>query len=83
VFNDDIRQLCDRILHPEREPAPSTEKAVIEKTASSPDDLSRLVEAIDESLEAAEAAPVCEGRRGKIAIAKLLAVGDVLANRDR
>lgn len=75
--SDDIRRLCDEALG-ETPPAdvPAVETA---KTAASVDDLLSRVDAVlgDEPTDPPEAC-----RDGKVAVAMLLAAGDVLAQSD-
>jgi hypothetical protein len=77
MFNDDIKKLCDEIAG--RTPAKSTAPDVVEKVAEAPLSArsSNLVGEIDQILRDEEISS--SARDGKIAIAKLLAAGDILA----
>lgn len=77
MFNDDIKKLCDEIAG--RTSAKSPASDVVEKVAEVPLSArsNNLVGEIDQILREDEISSAA--RDGKIAIAKLLAAGDILA----
>jgi len=78
MLSSDIRKLCDDILAAKSGRMPSEESPVVEKVAS--DSLSSvsegLIEEIDEALGETGRSKALDG---KIALAMLLAAGDILA----
>lgn len=80
VISSDIRKLCDEILAAKAAPVSAPVSDVTEKTAGAePTDASALIEAIDQALEGT----VTPAIEGKIALAKLLRIGDILAQGER
>lgn len=75
---DDIRRLCDAALGDEP-PADAPVVETVKTAATSADDLLSRVDAV---LDDEPTDPPETGRDGKVALAMLLAAGDVLAQGD-
>lgn len=83
MFSGDILDLCREVMGEELEPPAGPDIGVVEKTgsaqASDPETPDLLTE-IDEALGGAEQKGTHTQDHGKIALASLLAAGDILAN---